>query len=61
MSRMTENVAKKVLSGVLRTVGFLSGSMINSVIGKKVFQLMPGEVLLVSLDAFGMSLLPCVW
>jgi hypothetical protein len=35
--------------------------VINSVIGKKVFQLMPGEVLLASLDAFGMSLLPCVW
>jgi spartin len=58
---MIETGAKKVLSVVLRTVGFLSGSMINSVIGKKVFQLMPGEVLLVSLDAFGMSLLPCVW
>jgi spartin len=53
ISRTTETVARKVLSGVLRTVGFLSGSVINSVIGKKVFQLMPGEVLLASLDAFG--------
>lgn len=55
MTRMTENVAKNILSGVLKTVGFFSGAVINSMIGKKIFQLMPGEVVLVSLDAFGKS------
>ena len=53
MSRATENVAKSVLLGVVKTAGFFSGSVIKSKAGKKFFRLMPGEVALVSLDAFG--------
>ncbi|KAG0603538.1 hypothetical protein M758_10G101000 [Ceratodon purpureus] len=53
MSRATENVAKSVLLGVVKTAGFFSGSVIKSRAGKKIFKLMPGEVALVSLDAFG--------
>lgn len=53
MSRATENVAKGVLSGIVMTAGFFSGAIIKSSVGKKVFKLMPGEVALVSLDAFG--------
>lgn len=53
MSRATENVARSVLLGIVKTAGFFSGSLIKSRAGKKVFKLMPGEVALVSLDAFG--------
>jgi len=53
MSRATENVAKGVLKGIVTTAGFFSGSVIKSRAGKKIFKLMPGEVALVSLDAFG--------
>jgi len=57
MSKATENVAKGVLYGIVKTVGFFSGAVITSSVGKKFFRLMPGEVALVSLDAFGMSIL----
>lgn len=59
MSKATENVAKGVLYGIVKTVGFFSGAVITSSVGKKFFRLMPGEVALVSLDAFGMSIL--IW
>ena len=59
MSRATENVAKSVLLGVVKTAGFFSGSVIKSRAGKKIFKLMPGEVALVSLDAFGELLYFC--
>ncbi|CAK9256985.1 unnamed protein product [Sphagnum jensenii] len=52
MSKATENVAKGVLYGIVKTVGFFSGAVITSSVGKKFFRLMPGEVALVSLDAF---------
>ena len=54
MSVATESVAKSVLEGVVKTAGFFSGAMIRSKPGKKFFKLLPGEVALVSLDAFGM-------
>jgi spartin len=57
MSKATENVAKGVLYGIVKTAGFFSGAVITSSVGKKFFRLMPGEVALVSLDAFGMSIL----
>ncbi|CAM6064524.1 unnamed protein product [Sphagnum tenellum] len=52
MSKATENVAKGVLYGIVKTAGFFSGAVITSSVGKKFFRLMPGEVALVSLDAF---------
>ncbi|KAG0568996.1 hypothetical protein KC19_6G057900 [Ceratodon purpureus] len=52
MSIATEQVAKNVLEGVVKTVGFFSGAMMKSKAGKKFFKLLPGEVALVSMDAF---------
>jgi spartin len=52
MSKATENVAKGVLYGIVKTAGFFSAAVITSSVGKKFFRLMPGEVALVSLDAF---------
>lgn len=53
VTRMSEKVAVGVLSGVVKLAGFITGSVVNSKAGKKFFSLMPGEVLLASLDAFG--------
>jgi spartin len=52
MSIATEQVAKNVLEGVVKTVGFFSGAVMKSKPGKKFFKLLPGEVALVSMDAF---------
>ncbi|KAJ7294441.1 hypothetical protein O6H91_08G004700 [Diphasiastrum complanatum] len=53
ISKMSQQTANAILSGVLRTVGFFSSSIVASKVGKKFFSLMPGEVALVSLEAFG--------
>ncbi|MCO5562993.1 hypothetical protein L7F22_016629 [Adiantum nelumboides] len=53
MSRMTERVAKGVLAGVITATGLASASVMRSRAGKKFFRMLPGEVALVSLDAFG--------
>jgi spartin len=52
MSIATEQVAKSVLDGVVKAAGFFSGALMRSQVGKKFFQLLPGEVALVSMDAF---------
>lgn len=57
MSVATENLAKSVLAGVVKTADLVSGSIMKSKPGKKFFSVLPGEVALVSLDAFGMSCL----
>ncbi|KAG0561916.1 hypothetical protein KC19_9G103100 [Ceratodon purpureus] len=54
MSIATEQVAKSVLDGVVKAAGFFSGALMRSQAGKKFFNLLPGEVALVSMDAFGM-------
>jgi len=53
VSRMSENVAAGILSGVVKLTGYITGSVVNSKAGQKFFSLLPGEVLLASLDAFG--------
>ena len=50
---MTERFAKGVLAGVITMTSFMSVSAIKSKAGKKLFKMLPGEVALVSLDAFG--------
>jgi hypothetical protein len=55
MSMATESLAKSVLAGVVKTADLVSGSVMKSKPGKKFFSILPGEVALVSLDAFGMS------
>jgi spartin len=52
MTVATEQVAKSVLEGVAKAAGFFSGALMASPAGKKFFQLLPGEVALVSMDAF---------
>ncbi|KAE9597887.1 hypothetical protein Lal_00029491 [Lupinus albus] len=52
VTKMTENVATGVLSGVVKVSGFFTSSVANSKAGKKFFSLLPGEVVLASLDGF---------
>lgn len=49
---MTEKVATGVLSGVVKVSGLITGSVANSKAGKKFFGLLPGEIILASLDGF---------
>lgn len=51
---MTDKVAGGVLGGIVYTTGLFSSAIVNSPGGKVFFKLLPGEVALVSLDAFGM-------
>lgn len=55
---MTEKVATGVLSGVVKVTGFFTGSVANSKVGKKFFGLLPGEIVLASLDGFSMLTVP---
>ncbi|WCJ32649.1 Senescence/dehydration-associated protein-related [Euphorbia peplus] len=52
MTKMTERVANGVLSGVLKVSGFFTSTVANSKVGKKFFGLLPGEIILASLDGF---------
>ncbi|XP_057449262.1 protein EARLY-RESPONSIVE TO DEHYDRATION 7, chloroplastic-like isoform X2 [Lotus japonicus] len=52
VTRMTEKVANGLLSGVVKVSGFFTSSLVNSKVGKKFFSLLPGEVVLASLDGF---------
>ncbi|KAL6543441.1 Senescence-associated protein [Orobanche hederae] len=52
VTKMTEKVATGVLSGVVKVSGLFTGSVANSKIGKKFFGLLPGEMVLASLDGF---------
>ena len=51
---MTKQVATGVLSGVVKVSGFFTSSVANSKVGKKFFSLLPGEMVLASLDGFSM-------
>ncbi|KAF8406600.1 hypothetical protein HHK36_008688 [Tetracentron sinense] len=53
MTKMSEKVATGVLSGVLKVSGIFTSSIVNSKAGKKFFSLLPGEIVLASLDGFG--------
>ncbi|KAJ4843312.1 hypothetical protein Tsubulata_030220 [Turnera subulata] len=52
MTKMTEKVANGVLSGVVKVAGLFTSSVANSKMGKKIFGLLPGEIVLASLDGF---------
>jgi len=54
---MSNRVANSILSGVLKVTGFVTSTVLNSKPAQKFFKLMPGEVILASLDGFGMSAL----
>lgn len=62
MTKMTEKVATGILSGVVKVSGFFTSSIVNSKVGKKFFSLLPGEIVLASLDGFSkffISVLTC--
>ncbi|XP_055802798.1 protein EARLY-RESPONSIVE TO DEHYDRATION 7, chloroplastic-like [Solanum dulcamara] len=52
VTKMTEKVALGVLSGVLQVSGFFTSSVVNSIAGKKFFKILPGEMVLATLDGF---------
>ncbi|EOX97698.1 Senescence/dehydration-associated protein-related, putative [Theobroma cacao] len=52
LTKMSEKVATGILSGVVKVSGFFTSSIINSKVGKKFFNLLPGEIVLASLDGF---------
>ncbi|XVE82468.1 hypothetical protein DITRI_Ditri16bG0007100 [Diplodiscus trichospermus] len=52
VTKMTQKVANGVLSGVVKVSGYFTSSVANSKVGKKVFSLLPGEIVLASLDGF---------
>jgi len=54
---MTEKVANGLLCGVLKVSGFFTSSLVNSKVGKKFFGLLPGEIVLASLDGFSTSII----
>ncbi|OAY65895.1 Spartin [Ananas comosus] len=53
VTKMSDNVANGILNGVVKVSGFFAGSVVNSKAGKKFFSLLPGEIVLASLDGFG--------
>lgn len=53
VTKMTEKVANGVLTGVVKVSGYFTSSVANSKVGKKFFGLLPGEMVLASLDGFG--------
>ncbi|KAG6529713.1 protein EARLY-RESPONSIVE TO DEHYDRATION 7, chloroplastic-like [Zingiber officinale] len=52
-TKMSEKVATGVLSGVVKVSGYVTCTVANSRAGKKFFDMLPGEVVLASLDGFG--------
>ncbi|KAF7098782.1 hypothetical protein CFC21_100496 [Triticum aestivum] len=53
VTKMSEKVATGILSGVVKLTSSVTSSLVNSKAGKKFFSLLPGEVILASLDGFG--------
>ncbi|XVF62202.1 hypothetical protein PTKIN_Ptkin08bG0198300 [Pterospermum kingtungense] len=52
VTRTTQKVAGGVLSGVVKVSGVVTSSVANSKVGKKFFGLLPGEMVLATLDGF---------
>lgn len=52
VTKVTEKVALGILSGTVKVSGFFTGSVANSKLGKKLFGLLPGQIVLASLDGF---------
>lgn len=59
VTKMSEKVALGVLSGVVRVSGFFTSPIVNSKVGKKFFSLLPGEIVLASLDGFSKLIYSC--
>ncbi|XP_044490569.1 protein EARLY-RESPONSIVE TO DEHYDRATION 7, chloroplastic-like [Mangifera indica] len=52
LTKMSEKVTNGILSGVVKVSGFFTSSIVNSKVGKKFFSLLPGELVLATLDGF---------
>jgi len=52
LSRMTENMSENVLAGLITVSGAVTAPVLGSKAGQKFFRMLPGDVLLASLDAF---------
>nr|AAC34857.1 senescence-associated protein 12 [Hemerocallis hybrid cultivar] len=52
VTKMSDKVVTGILSGVVRVSGYFTSSVVNSKAGKSFFGMLPGEVLLASLDGF---------
>lgn len=55
LTKRSEKVATGILSGVVKVSGFFTSSIVNSKVGQKFFSLLPGEIILASLDGFSKS------
>lgn len=51
LSKMTEKMSKAMLNGVGIVSGSVMGPVVRSQAGKKLLSMVPGEILLASLDA----------
>jgi len=54
MTKMSEDVATGILSGVIKVSETITGTVVNSKVGKKFFNILPGEIILASFDGFSM-------
>ncbi|XVF45523.1 hypothetical protein PTKIN_Ptkin02bG0213300 [Pterospermum kingtungense] len=52
LTKMSDKMVTGILSGVVKVSGFFTSSIINSEVGKKFCSLLPGEIVLASLDGF---------
>lgn len=52
LTKRSEKIVTGFLSGVLKVSGFFTSSIANSTVGRKFFSLLPGEIVLASLDGF---------
>ncbi|KAJ0077370.1 hypothetical protein Patl1_36043 [Pistacia atlantica] len=52
VTKMSKKATTGILLGVVKVTGFLTNSIANSKAGKKFFSILPGEVVLASLDGF---------
>nr|GEZ90363.1 protein early-responsive to dehydration 7, chloroplastic-like [Tanacetum cinerariifolium]GFA43329.1 protein early-responsive to dehydration 7, chloroplastic-like [Tanacetum cinerariifolium] len=52
LTKKSESMATGLLSGVVKVSGFFTSAIVNSKPGKKFFNLLPGEIVLASLDGF---------
>ncbi|XP_078161099.1 senescence/dehydration-associated protein At3g51250-like [Carex rostrata] len=53
VTKISEEVATGILSGVVMISGYVTGSIANPITGRKISSLLPGDIVLASLKGFG--------
>lgn len=56
LTKKSEEMANATLSGVLKVSGMVTSTVVNSCVGRMFFSLLPGQIVLASLDGFSKSL-----